>query len=87
MVIEYKLKFSKYAQKDSALLAKSGLKSKVEKILNEIISDPIAFPAKKLVGNLSGKYSRRINIQHRIVYEVLDDIKIIKILRMWSHYE
>lgn len=86
MEIKYKLKFSKSAQKDAILLHQAGLKSKTEKLLSDIQKQPSCPPAKKLVGNLDGKYSRRINIQHRIVYEVLDD-KIIKILRIWSHYE
>jgi len=81
------LKFSKQAQRDSLLLKQAGLKFKVQKILNEIILNPSFPPAKKLSGNLDGLYSRRINLKHRVVYEVIKEAKMVKILRMWSHYE
>lgn len=83
----YKFKFTKQSQKDVKFIKNAGLKDKTEKILNEILASPTLPPSKKLSGNLAGKYSRRLNLKHRIIYEVLEDIKIIKILRMWSHYE
>lgn len=70
-------------------LTKSNLDKKAKKLLEIIKNNPFVNPPpyEKLVGNLSGAYSRRINIQHRIVYQVLEDIRTIKIIRMWSHYE
>ena len=79
--------FSKQSQKDAKLLSNSGVKDKVHKLLKEISINPLALPTKKLVGNLDGKYSRRINLKHRLVYEILEERKIVKVLRMWSHYE
>ena len=79
--------FSKQAQKDAKLLSNLGVKNKVQKLLKEISVNPLASPTKKLVGNLNGKYSRRINLKHRLVYEILEKLKIVKVLRMWSHYE
>ncbi|MBV1787136.1 Txe/YoeB family addiction module toxin [Marinobacterium sp. D7] len=85
----WKLVYSKQAQKDAKKLASSGLKSKAQELLAIIAEDPYRKPPpfEKLVGDLSGAYSRRINIQHRLVYQVLDEEQVIKVLRLWSHYE
>lgn len=87
--MSWKLKYTKQAQKDAKKLAAAGLKSKAEAILKILESDPFQTPPpfEKLVGDLSGAYSRRINIQHRIVYQVLTEEKIVKVIRMWTHYE
>ena len=81
--------FAKHAQKDAQKLAASGLKSKAQELLAVIQDIPLQNPPpyEKLVGDLSGAYSRRINIQHRLVYQVLPELQTVKILRMWSHYE
>jgi Txe/YoeB family toxin of toxin-antitoxin system len=81
--------FAKHAQKDAHKLAASGLKAKAQELLAIIKDHPFQSPPpyEKLVGDLAGAYSRRINIQHRLVYEVLPDQMVIKVLRMWSHYE
>ena len=87
--MSWKLVYSKAAQKDAKKLSKSNLKNKAKDLLKIISLDPYKNPPpfEKLVGDLSGAYSRRINIQHRLVYQVLEEEKIIKVLRMWSHYE
>ena len=83
------LVYAKHAMKDAKKLAASGLKSKAQELLDVLASDPFLNPPpfEKLVGDLAGAYSRRINIQHRIVYEVFAKQKIVRILRMWTHYE
>nr|WP_246589696.1 Txe/YoeB family addiction module toxin [Marinobacterium ramblicola] len=88
-MVTWKLVYSKQAQKDAKKLASSGLKSKAQELLAIIAEDPYRKPPpfEKLVGDLSGAYSRRINIQHRLVYQVLDEEQVIKVLRLWSHYE
>lgn len=80
---------SRQAQKDAKKLASSGLKKKAQELLGVLAEDPFATPPRyeKLVGNLAGCYSRRINIQHRLVYEVLSDEHVVHMLRMWTHYE
>jgi len=85
----YQLMFSPQAQKEAKKIAASGLKSKVKKLLAMIKLEPLKYPPKYeyLTGNLEGKISRRINKQHRLVYEVFEDDKIIKIYRMWTHYQ
>ena len=85
----YTLYFTKQAQKDAKKLAASGLKAKAEKLLDIIKDNPFENPPsyEKLTGDLEGAYSRRINIQHRLVYQVIEDEKAIKILRLWTHYE
>lgn len=85
----WKLLYTKAAQKDAKNLTASGLKDKTLHLLHIIAGNPFQNPPpyEKLVGDLTGAYSRRINIQHRLVYQVLEAEKIIKILRMWSHYE
>ena len=81
--------YTRQAQKDAKKLASSGLKSKAEELLEIITQDPFKTPPpfEKLVGDLSGAYSRRINIQHRLVYEVLSEECAVKVLRLWTHYE
>ena len=81
--------FAKHALKDAQKLAVSGLKAKAHELLAVIQVNPFQNPPpyEKLVGDLSGAYSRRINIQHRLVYEVLAEQQTVKVLRMWSHYE
>ena len=88
-MVVWQLVFTKQAQKDAVKIAHSGLQSHVERLLEIIKENPFKHPPpyEKLVGDLSGAYSRRITIQHRLVYEVLDSIKSIKIIRMWTHYE
>ncbi len=85
----FELVFSKHAQKDAKKIATAGLKSKVESLLEILKTNPFKTPPtyEKLVGSLSGAYSRRINIQHRLVYQVLEKEHVVKILRMWTHYE
>jgi len=83
------LVYTKQAQKDAKKLVASGLKPKAEKLLDVLRNDPYQLypPFEKLVGDLAGACSRRINIQHRLVYQVLPEIRTVKIIRMWSHYE
>ncbi len=87
--MSWKIVYTKQAQKDAKRLASSGLKEKAESLLKILKKDPYQTPPtfEKLVGDLSGAYSRRINIQHRLVYQVLDKQKTIKVLRMWTHYD
>jgi len=81
--------FAKHAQKDALKLAAAGLKPKAQELLAVLRVNPFQNPPpyEKLVGDLAGAYSRRINIQHRLVYQVLTDDHTVKVLRMWSHYE
>lgn len=83
------LYYTKQAQKDARKLASSGLKEKAQELLSIIESNPYQNPPpyEKLVGDLTGAYSRRINIQRRLVYQVLEEEKAIKVLRLWTHYE
>lgn len=89
MVKKWRLVYTPQAVKDAKKLAGSGLKGKAMDILNLLADDPFQTPPpfEKLVGDLKGAWSRRINIQHRIVYQILEEEKIVKILRMWTHYE
>ena len=84
----YKLVYTKQAKKDAKKASSSGLKSNIEDLLEIIKVDPFADypPYEKLVGNLEGAYSRRINIQHRLVYQVYEKEKVVKVIRMWTHY-
>jgi Txe/YoeB family toxin of toxin-antitoxin system len=81
--------YTKQAQKDAKKLSASDLKDKARKLLELLEVDPYQSPPgyEKLLGDLAGAYSRRINIQHRVVYQVLEDEHIVKILRLWTHYE
>ena len=85
----YKILFTKQSQKDAKKLKSSNLKSKAEEVLKILREEPFRDypPYEKLIGDLTGSFSRRINIQHRIVYQVLEDDKIVKVLRMWTHYK
>lgn len=87
--MSWQVVYAKHAQKDAQKLAASGLKAKAQELLAIIKENPFQNPPpyEKLVGDLSGAYSRRINIQHRLVYEVLQDQRTVKVLRLWSHYE
>ncbi|MDP1808047.1 MAG: Txe/YoeB family addiction module toxin [Actinomycetota bacterium] len=87
--MSWRLVFTKQAKKDAKKVARSGLKSQTTRLLDIIRKDPYQNPPpyEKLVGDLSGACSRRINIQHRLVYQVFDDIKTVKVIRMWTHYE
>tara|TARA_R110001599_G_scaffold297218_1_gene501485 strand:+ start:794 stop:1057 length:264 start_codon:yes stop_codon:yes gene_type:complete len=87
--VSWELVYTKQAQKDAKKLASSGLKSKAKYLLQVIEENPFQTPPpfERLVGDLSGAISRRINIQHRIVYQVYEGQKVIKVLRMWTHYE
>lgn len=85
----WRVVYTRHAQKDAKKLAASGLKPRAEELLAILAEDPFRKPPpfEKLVGDLAGAYSRRINIQHRLVYEVLEEERVVKVLRLWSHYE
>lgn len=85
----WQLVYTKQAQKDAKKLAVAGLKQKEQELLAVLTSNPYQnpLPCEKLVGDLSGAYSRRINIQHRLIYQVLDGEQVVKVLRLWSRYE
>lgn len=87
--MSWRLVFTKQARKDAKKLASSGFKSRAEELLAILAEDPYQKPPpyEKLVGDLDGAYSRRINIQRRLVYQVLEDDHVVKVLRLWSHYE
>ena len=87
--MSWQLVYTKQVQKDAEKLASAGLKAKAKTLLGIVAENPFQNPPpyEKLVGDLSGAYSRRINIQHRLVYQVLQEEHIVKILRFWSHYE
>jgi toxin YoeB len=87
--VSWRLVFTKQAQKDAKKLSQAGLKSAVSRLLDVLREDPYQSPPsfERLVGDLSGTCFRRINIQHRLVYQVLDDVKTVKVIRMWTHYE
>ncbi|MFM1834941.1 MAG: hypothetical protein RJB52_1150 [Pseudomonadota bacterium] len=88
-MVTWNLVYSKYAIKDAKKLSSAGLKDKVKGLLDILVVNPLQNPPpyEKLVGDLTGAYSRRINIQHRLVYEIFRKEKTVRILRMWSHYE
>jgi len=87
--VTWRVVYARHAQKDAKKLASSGLKSKAQRLLAILAIDPFQSPPpyEKLVGDLAGAYSRRINIQHRLVYQVLEQERVVKVLRMWTHYE
>lgn len=87
--MNWQLVYTKQAQQDAQKLASSGLKPKAQELLAILAEDPFQKPPpfEKLVGDLAGAYSRRINVQHRLVYQVLEERGIVKVLRLWSHYE
>jgi Txe/YoeB family toxin of toxin-antitoxin system len=88
-VVTWSVVFARHALKDAKKLAASGLKPRAQELLGILANDPFQSPPpfEKLVGDLAGTYSRRINIQHRIVYEVFLKEKTVRVLRMWTHYE
>jgi toxin YoeB len=88
-VVTWRLVYTKQAQKDARKLAASNLRNRAQELLDIVRSNPYQNPPpyEKLVGDLAGAYSRRINIQHRLVYEVIDVEQTVKILRLWTHYE
>lgn len=85
----WQLVFTKQAQKDALKLAQAGLKDKAQGLLNILADNPLQNPPpfEKLVGDLAGAYSRRVNIQHRLVYQILAEQNTVKVLRLWTHYE
>ena len=85
----WRVVFSKQAEKDAKKLSASGLKAKAQSLIAVLKEDPFVTPPRyeRLVGDLAGMYSRRINIQHRLVYEVFEEECIVRVLRMWTHYE
>jgi Txe/YoeB family toxin of toxin-antitoxin system len=88
-MVNWKIVYTKQAQRDAKKLKSAGLKDKAVAILEILEHNPLQSPPpfEKLVGDLTGAYSRRINIQHRIVYQIYKDIKTVKVIRMWTHYE
>ena len=87
--MSWRVVFTKQAVKDSKKIARSNLKTKAQELFSLLKQDPFQNPPQfeKLVGDLEGAYSRRINIQHRLVYQVLEHERVVKVLRMWTHYE
>jgi len=87
--VSWRVVFTKQAQKDAKKLSASGLKQKAEALINILRENPYQAPPpfEKLIGNLAGAYSRRMNIQHRLVYQSINKEKVVKIIRMWTHYE
>ena len=87
--MKWRVVFTKQAQKDAKKLSVAGLRSRAERLLAILRKNPYHTPPpfEKLVGDLAGAYSRRINIQHRLVYEIIDKEKVVKVIRMWTHYE
>ena len=87
--MSWRLVYTRQAKKDARKLAAAGLKPQTQELLRILQEDPFRNPPsfEKLIGDLSGAFSRRINIQHRIVYQILPDEKIVKVIRMWTHYD
>lgn len=87
--MSWRVVFTRQTKKDARKIARAGLKSQTIRLLEILKKDPYNNepPYEKLIGDLSGAYSRRINIQHRLVYHVLEEIKTVKIIRMWTHYK
>lgn len=85
----WRVVFTRQAQKDAKRIASAGLRPKVEYLLDLLREDPWRSPPpfEKLVGDLAGAFSRRINVQHRLVYQILTDARTVKVIRMWTHYE
>jgi toxin YoeB len=88
-MVTWRIVYTQQAQKDAKKIATAGLKPKAEKLLEILSKNSFQTPPpfEKLVGDLSGAYSRRINIQHRLVYQVLEEIRTVKVIRMWTHYD
>ena len=87
--MNWRLVYTRAAQKDAKKLSAVGLREKAQTLLGILAQDPFQAPPpfEKLIGDLSGAYSRRINIHHRLVYQILPEERVVKVLRMWSHYE
>jgi len=87
--VSWQVVFTRQAAKDARKLAAAGLRPKAEQLIELLRADPFQIPPQfeKLVGDLAGAYSRRINIQHRLVYQVLEDDRVVKVIRIWTHYE
>ena len=88
-VVMWRVVFTRQAQKDAKKLTRAGLRDNADALLAVLAGNPYKSPPpfEKLVGDLAGAYSRRINIQHRLVYQILDDIKTVKVILLWTHYE
>jgi toxin YoeB len=88
-MVKWRIVYTRQAQKDAKKIAAVGLRQKADKLLEILSKNPFQTPPRyeKLLGDLSGAYSRRINIQHRLVYQVLEEIRTVKVIRMWTHYE
>lgn len=88
-MVKWRLVYTRQAQKDASKLAAAGLKEKAIALLEILEANPFQTPPpyEKLIGDLAGAYSRRINIHHRLVYQVLEEEQIVKVIRLWSHYE
>ncbi len=88
-MVNWRIVFARQAQKDARMIAAAGLRHKAEKLLNLLSRDPFQIPPpyEKLRGDLSGAYSRRITIQHRLVYQVISEVRAVKVIRMWTRYE
>ncbi len=87
--MKWRLIYTRQAQKDAKKLSAAGLRPKAQKLLDLLAENPFTTPPRfeKLLGDMTGAYSRRISLQHRLVYQVIEDKKIVKIIRMWTHYE
>ncbi len=88
-MVKWRIVYTRQAQRDAKKIAAAGLRPKAEKLLSILSQNPFQTPPpyEKLSGDLSGAYSRRINIQHRLVYQILEDSRTVKVIRMWTHYE
>jgi len=88
-LVSWKIVFTKQAQKDAKKLIDAGLRSKAENLIEVLRNDPYQNPPpfERLIGDLARAYSRRINIKHRLIYQIVDEQKVVKIIRMWTHYE
>ncbi len=88
-MVKWRIVYTRQAQKDAEKIAAAGLRPKAEKLLEILSKNPFQIPPpfENLIGDLSGAYSRRISIQHRLVYQVLQEMKTVKVIRMWTHYE
>jgi Txe/YoeB family toxin of toxin-antitoxin system len=88
-MVKWRIVYTRQAQRDAKKIVAAGLRQKAEKLLEILSENPFQTPPsfEKLIGDLSGAYSRRITIQHRLVYQVLQEIKTVKVIRMWTHYE
>lgn len=88
-LVNWRLVYTSHARKDTKKLAASGLRPQAQKLLDLLKEDPYRTPPpfEKLIGDLAGAFSRRISIKHRLVYQILDETKTVKVIRMWSHYE